>query len=461
MVQVLPTATSFGEKLVDKLSEAGTKIYYGHQQRRAAKMDRAALQSLQDESKSPMEKIALISQLSPQTAAIAVPLYAPLLKQQAKQQETQNLLGQLGFSSGVGQPQMNITSIQQSSPQMMSESGRDMGNPPSEEGVSPGKSRQEGGDRQNYDPRNPKTWSDEEVQRNVGLLGINDPTSQFIGNIAQSEMQRRQEENRVNEKKSEREEKKFQKEREYHTKRLESTFEEVEGLRSAVPKQRSALAFARNAIETGETGALSKNALADHIGGPIGDALRTAKGAQLSAAGKESLLGNISRVSSRGQNQWFEQRLNSVFPKIGQTESANLTLQEMLEGELALDQAKINTYDRIFDEDREKYGYVRENASSRAQKELAKKEKEIANRTFYRVREIEESDHSDRWLQGKVGENVQKGTPLTQKMAQLYLNQYGSVEKAIKMAEKNGYMIPTSEEFDSFSQRPTQFIERQ
>lgn len=211
MVQFLPSSPSFGEKLVDALSQAGEKLYSGHQQRKIKKIDQSVLLSLQDESKSPMEKIALISQLSPQTASIAAPLYAPILKHQVNQRETQQLLSQLGFGGSFQQPGMTPSSIQQPS-QMLPQYGQENRSSPDVQGQPPGLTDSEMRERkglpigseaqanpglagkQSYDAADPKTWSDEELQRNIGLLGIKDPSAQFLGNIAQSESERRKNE---------------------------------------------------------------------------------------------------------------------------------------------------------------------------------------------------------------------------------------------------------------------------
>lgn len=268
--------------------------------------------------------------------------------------------------------------------------------------------------------------------------------------LAEAELKRRQ-----------LEQKSFRDDRSYHTGMLGKIRERVDTLREAVPKKKSALSLARNAVETGDLGAFSKDRLANAIGGPIGDALRTAKGAQLITAGKENLLGNMSRVSARGQNMWFEQRLNSMFPQIGQSKEANLTVQEMIEGEVSLDDAYLKKFDELWDADVKQYGYPREDIERRARKSIELDEKDIMQRTTYRLKNIEEREKGVSSLKKQVGKEVVKGTPLTLTMAKLYIEKFKNPEVALKAAKKNGYYIPSAEEARRYMMRPNEYMERQ
>lgn len=250
------------------------------------------------------------------------------------------------------------------------------------------------------------------------------------------------------------ERKEFEGERKYHTEFSKDAQKEADQLRTAIPKKEYALNFARNAIETGNLDFFSLDKLADITGS---DLFRTAKGAQLVTAAKENLLSNMGRVSARAQNIWFEQRLNSMFPKIGQSDEANLTVQEMLEGEVEMDKAYLKAFDRISQEDNEKYGFVRKDVKKRAQDSIKGEEKEILKSTSYRMKQLEENETGLSKLKSQVGKNVIKGTPLTLAMAKLYKDKFG--ENALKVAEKNGYYIPTIEEFQTYQNRPMETFE--
>ncbi len=259
---------------------------------------------------------------------------------------------------------------------------------------------------------------------------------------------------RENRENSTQQRKEFESERKFHSDFAKKSIEEVEGLRSSLPKLEMSLDFARNAVESGEVGRFSLANLGERLGIPE---LQTAKGAQLVTAAKENLLGNMSRVSSRAQNKWFEQRLNSMMAKVGQTEEANLSSQEMLEGEVALSQAYINEFDRLSEEDMKNFGFEKKDIAKRARNAVKPLENHIFNRTNYRLKEIEEVEKGLNDVKKQAGKNVIKGTPLTLAMAKIYKDKYG--ENALSVAEKNGYYIPTLEEFKSYQQRPREFRE--
>lgn len=250
--------------------------------------------------------------------------------------------------------------------------------------------------------------------------------------------------------------KKFEQERTYHTGFSKELEKDVNQKREALPKKEMALNFARNAIETGNLGFFSLDKLADITGS---DLFRTSKGAQLVTAAKENLLGNMGRVSARAQNIWFEQRLNSMFPKIGQSDQANLTVQEMIEGEVAMDKAYINEFDRLVKEDEDKYGFTLKDIGKRAQNAASSQQKQIFNRSVYRMKELEEKEKGVSKLRKEVGKNVIKGTPLTLGMAQLYVDKFGK-EKAMEIAKKNGYFIPSRQDYQYYEIRPEEYRER-
>lgn len=246
----------------------------------------------------------------------------------------------------------------------------------------------------------------------------------------------------------------FEAERKYHTQYSKPQEEEFNKLAQSTEKKEVALEFARNAVETGNLSSLSPDKLADATGFDI---FRTAKGAQLITAAKENLLSNMSRVSAKGQNLWFEQRLNSMFPKIGQSKEANLTTQEMLEAETAMDKAEISAFERLAAQDERDVGYVKKDIGSRVREEVKSVKKQIFDRAKHRMRVIEEEEMGLKKLKRKVGQAVLKGTPLTISMARLYKDKFG--EKSKEMAIKNGYSIPTIEDLRMYETRPSEFRE--
>lgn len=250
-------------------------------------------------------------------------------------------------------------------------------------------------------------------------------------------------------------EKKFhQEERAFETGYSKEAVKKANNLRESLPRKEMAANFARDAVESGDVSFFSKDKLADATGLEL---FRTAKGAQLITAAKENLIANLSRVSARAQNQWMEQKMNSVFAHIGQSKESNLTTQEMIEAEIALDRAYLNEFDRLQKQDNELYGFERKDIEERARRNIEPIEKDIFNRSSLRIKEIDELEKGLDKLKKDVGKPVSKGTPMTLAMAKLYHEKFG--DKALETARKNGYKIPTLEEYRAYRASPQEFRE--
>lgn len=258
-------------------------------------------------------------------------------------------------------------------------------------------------------------------------------------------------ENREQESKIHRE---FGEERSYHTQFSKPAEEKVNTLRNSLPKQEAAMNYARQAIESGDVGAFTMNHLAEITGA---DSLRDAKGAQLILAAKEQLLPSLGRISAKAQNLYMEKRMASMIPHVGNKDEANLTMQEMLEAEAEMDRAYLSEFDRLSEKDMKEHKFVKKDIEKRARDAVKHKDNEIAKRTSYRMKEIEEEAEGLSALKSNVGKNVTPGTPLTLSMANLYIKKFG--DNAQDVAKKNGYYIPTREELMIFEQRPEQYRE--
>lgn len=159
----------------------------------------------------------------------------------------------------------------------------------------------------------------------------------------------------------------------------------------SIALKETSLNLMENAIEEGNIGFLSPDNLAEITGI---EALRTGKGAQFVSAGKEFFLGSLKRAGAR-PNQWIEQQIQKMLPKIGRTRLANLTVVEALKSEMAIDRKGQELLSEFSDADEEKYGYIRGNIGQRVSKEL----KTFANeeqKTLKEKLEGLESAHSNR-----------------------------------------------------------------
>jgi len=99
--------------------------------------------------------------------------------------------------------------------------------------------------------------------------------------------------------------------------------------------------------------------------------LRSAEGAKLKTGIKDFFLSDLTRVGAR-PNQWIEQQLSDALPKIGRSKEANLITAEGLKFKVDLAKRRMETIDRLAEEDREKYGFVKGDIDSRSYKEMKK-----------------------------------------------------------------------------------------
>jgi len=99
--------------------------------------------------------------------------------------------------------------------------------------------------------------------------------------------------------------------------------------------------------------------------------LRSAEGAKLKTGIKDFFLSDLSRAGTR-PNQWIEQQLADALPKIGRSTEANLITAEGLKFKVDLAKKRLETIDKLAEEDRKKYGFVKGDIDSRAYNEIKK-----------------------------------------------------------------------------------------
>jgi hypothetical protein len=368
----------------------------------------SALSIAQDPASPLQAKLGALQQYVSQTGDTSV---LPMMKQIGEQGQIQQTLEQFGLGQ-PSQAQGQLSSQQPSPQQQFPGIGKPTAQP------------------QQQPQTQKKTLAD---FSNEELIKMSASGNKTLKAISDAEFKRR-----------DLEQKQFLEDRKYHEKGSKDAEQEASSLRSSIPRQRMALQMAREAIQSREVGAFSLNNLAERLG--IRE-LQTAQGAKLVTAGKEFLIGNLSKVSAKAQNQWLEQRFNSMFPEIGKSQTANETIDAMLNAEIKMNEAWLSNYDRLEKEDMEKEGFVRRDISQRAHAASQSQYDQIMNETSYKTRQIYEQEKGVKWLQQNVLKKVPKGTFLTPLSAKIMKDHFGGdVQKAIENAKKLGYKIPTKEE---------------
>jgi hypothetical protein len=237
--------------------------------------------------------------------------------------------------------------------------------------------------------------------------------------------------------------KKFEADRTYHAKRSSKFLDKVTELSEGLRERKVAIDSSIAAVQSGQMSPLGGDFWADVLHAP---ALKSASGAQLEAGAKINLLGSLGKAGAR-PNQFIEQKIDQAFAKAGNTKEAQMAKLLLAKTVMDLDQAYIDVASRIAQEDREKYGYVKEDIDSRVEKEMKSISKEKMDELSFALQENVESDIGRSGLAKDALKPVMKGTYLTPEMANVLADKLEGAgedkEAVIKLARRLGYEIPS------------------
>lgn len=231
--------------------------------------------------------------------------------------------------------------------------------------------------------------------------------------------------------------------RKYETDLAKPFLTNLDNSRDSIRTKTNALADIDYAFEANDFGMFSKDQLADTLG-KWGQGLVTPEGALARTALKEFLIGNIGRVGAR-PNQWIEQQISNMLTNFGRTPEANAMTRLALRNELAYEKEKIKIADKLIGEDRRKLGFVKADIASRVDKELEKFGEKQQKKLSYEIRQIYEKNKSKNDLLRETNKKPLRGTPLTPKMAKVFIERFGDKERALENAKKLGYEIYDAE----------------
>jgi hypothetical protein len=263
--------------------------------------------------------------------------------------------------------------------------------------------------QQQIDPQNPSSWPEELVNKARAFAG-QPGDSGIIGQMAENEFQ-----NRLKDKSRSWELEDLARKEE--TEVSKPILLELNEARKNIPLQEQAIEDIKNTSP--EVG------WQDYIADVTGyEPLRSAKGAKLKTALKDFFLSDLSRAGAR-PNQWIEQQLADALPKLGRSAEANLTVAEGMNFKVDLAKKRIEIIDKLAEEDKKKYGYVKGDIDSRAYKEMLPYVKYRQTELRNSIRKIQKEN------------NTKKMTP---EIALNYLNKAkGNREEAEKLARNEGY----------------------
>ncbi len=168
-----------------------------------------------------------------------------------------------------------------------------------------------------------------------------------VGLVAEAELKRRGDVQKVEER---REEKKGER----HSRIAEKVIIKADERAAEIPQKEASLDSMELALKEGNLGFFSPDNLAE-ISGIEG--LRSPEGALFKTASKEYFLGSLKRAGAR-PNQWIEKQIQDMLAKIGRSKEANLTVTAALRADLDVEKKGLDLTREIADEQEEKYGYL-------------------------------------------------------------------------------------------------------
>jgi hypothetical protein len=400
MVQVLPALPSIGEHLGAVLAEFGGHISQGIKEHRANQKDLEIEGALNSPELTEMQRIGLVSRLSPQRQKTYASLLAPLLKQQGQAQQAKEQIGnafqqrqqpqgqqqqtrqaqQPQFQSQQAQIQpQQLPMFQQLLDQTLGQQQNQMRGAPEMQQMQqpmmspitevPGHGMV--GQQAMQAPQEPQTpldaiaqqfgvpplseWSKDELNWARAQKRSPNPMLQQLAAVADIEGERRAETGKPQEK------------------QLNIDIERGNEILKANSAKRQELFLRRadqemvdDALASGKTGGLDMNFWAEVTGV---NAFRTAEGAQLKSAGKNYFLRSLSQVGAR-PNQFLEKTLESAMVNVTNPVEANRVISAANRFALDTEEKRVELIEQYSEEERAKKGYVTPQIEDRATKAL-------------------------------------------------------------------------------------------
>jgi hypothetical protein len=219
-------------------------------------------------------------------------------------------------------------------------------------------------------------------------------------------------------------------------KKVEPFRKSVNDLRDKVLKEKTSLDLAESAVKTGETSGIMQFVANKYNLDPM----KTPSSVLLNTAAKEFLTGGVKSLGSKGMNQFIEQRMLGMFPAVGQSQEANLSVIEAIRSQIDLDNKKIELYDQLED--------AYKDNPTKMEKEVYKQLNEYAdkrkNELSYKLSQIKDDYVSDNELSSL--KKPTPGTYITPKRAQALVKRAnGDAKKAQEIAKQLGYKFPGEE----------------
>ncbi len=274
----------------------------------------------------------------------------------------------------------------------------------------------------------PTTISDEDIIRseNEGIRGLRQAKDAAL----------KKKENLKKEKQTE-----FQSDREYHSKVSQPIIDAAQQSVRLASTKKALINQQRKDIQTGNVEGIIPF-LVERTGLEV---FRNPESARFKTASKQRFVESIHELggSAARPNQFIEQQLVQAQPTLGRSAESNETVLDMEEfvEDMKNERAKLEL--QLAEEDREKYGFARNDISQRADKMMGSYAEKRQDKMAYDIRRRHEENLSPEEFALEVIRPVSPDTPLTLKAARyLMIKNNENEKKAQAEAKKLGYKIP-------------------
>lgn len=236
----------------------------------------------------------------------------------------------------------------------------------------------------------------------------------------------------------------FEADRDYHSKVSRPIIENANETIKTSNMQKGVRDQLKNDIASGNT-----SGMFPFIVEKLGlESFRNPESARFNNAIKNLFIGSLNEIPGARPNQFIERFLSQAQPLLGRNKEANLSVMDLSDfmEDVKLEQAKKEI--EIGKEDREKYGYVKEDVAERARERMG----DYINRRQEKMaidiqkRSEENMDDTD-ILNQIIGDKIIPGTYVTPRsMGLLYIKNNKNIEKTIEDAKSHGMRFPEYEQ---------------
>ncbi len=236
-------------------------------------------------------------------------------------------------------------------------------------------------------------------------------------------------------------EKKFEADRAFHSKYSDPILADASKVLQEAPTKRALLDQQRRDIASGETSGLIPY-LVEKTGI---EAWRNPESARFKTIGKQRFIEGLNSIGGGARpNQFIEQQLIGAQAALGRDPEANQTILDLEEFIDDMKTQRSKYVRQLAEEDQEKYGYVRRDIDSRADKLMEDYADNRQDQMAYTIRKRKEDNLSDEQLARDITSGkVAADTPLTLRAARvLMIKNNDDADKAYAEAKRLGFKIP-------------------